>query len=163
MSATLYEISADYQRALSFDLESEEDADALIGLLAEIEDRFETKAENVIKFIRNIEATGAMIRVEEVRLAERRRAMEKQAERLTDYLAAHMRFVGMNQVKAGIFEAKFKKNPPSVHIVSQEEIPERFYRQADPVLDRSLIKDALKAGQAVPGAELVQAERLDIK
>lgn len=159
---SLYQIASDYERALGFDIGSEDDADALIQLLDEVQDRFEVKAENVAKYLANIEAEGAAYRAEEVRLAERRHAMERRAERLREYLAEQMRRLSLNDLAAGVFRLKFVKNPPSLNIYNEAAIPPGYFEPQPARLDRAAITRDLKSGHAVPGAEIKQDTRLRI-
>lgn len=162
MSETLYEIATQYREILAMDCDDEDEKAAMVNALDEIIDRFEQKAENVIKYIKNTEAWGAAIRAEEVRLAERRRTMERKAEQLTAYLEAMMTMTGKREVQAGIFQAKFKKNTQSIVVTDESLLDDRFFKISRTV-SKDAIKEALKAGEEVPGVILEQKERLAIK
>lgn len=47
-----------------------------------------------------------------------------------------------------------KPSPPRVEIVEQSLIPAIYWNRPDPVLDKRAVSDALKAGEAIPGAVL---------
>ena len=55
-----------------------------------------------------------------------------------------------------------KKNPPRVEVTDESLIPAEFisYR---PVIDKAAIKYAIEEGKEIPGAELVQSTRLDVR
>ena len=43
------------------------------------------------------------------------------------------------------------------------DVPEEFLKFKDPELDKVAFKKAIKAGESVPGCELVQRQNLQIK
>lgn len=163
MSESLYEIATQYQEILMMDAASDDERAAMVAAIDEIGERFEDKAENVIKFIRNTESDAEALRAEEKRLAERRKHLENKVVNLTNYLEAMMVLAGKRDMKAGIFTAKFRANPPSILIIDEAAIPRIFFINQAPVLSKSAIKDAIKEGQTVPGVEVVRGERLEIK
>ncbi len=63
------------------------------------------------------------------------------------------------------FEVKPQKNAAHVEIDDRALIPEEFVQVPEIkfIVDRTKIADALKAGQEVPGARLIQTMRLRIK
>ena len=163
MSEALYDIAERYREVMEIEGDDPDTIAARQAALDEIAEALDVKAESIIRFVRNLEANADAIKAEEKRLADRRRAMENKGEWLRGYLSDSMRRMGMTSVKAGIFEAKFKLNPPSVKIVNPDFIPSIFYIPQEPKLSLSAIKDAIKAGQVVPGAELQQGESLLIR
>ena len=49
------------------------------------------------------------------------------------------------------------KRQPRVEVQTESDVPARFWKAADPKLDKKALLDALKAGEAVPGACLSNA------
>ena len=162
-SEPLYAIADRYREILSIDMDDPDAKAALKAALDEVQEQFDLKAESIIRYIRNLEAQGDAIRAEEKHLADRRKAVENKAASLKDYIAESMRGLNLPSVKAGIFEAKFQKNPAALSIIDASKIPARFFIPQEPRLDNASLKDALKAGEAVDGAELVQGESLRIR
>lgn len=163
MSETLYEIADRYREILSMDATTDDERAALVNALDEAGGDFRQKAENVCAYIRNCEAYADTIRAEEVRLANKRQALQKKAEKLTSYLEAMMFMTGQSDIRAGIFDLKIVKNPPSITVLNEAEVPQEYYIQQAPLLSKQAIKEAIKAGISVPGIEVVQNERLRIK
>jgi hypothetical protein len=60
------------------------------------------------------------------------------------------------------FTFAVRKNPPKVEVVDEALIPPEFISYT-PVINKAAIKDALEEGKEVPGAELVQSTRLDVR
>lgn len=162
----LYQLAENYLQALDFltdpelDLPIEAINDTLEGLSWELEE----KAVNVTKFLRNMEATADAIKQAEEAMAKRRKALENRAKCLKDYLKGNMERTGISKIECPFFKLSIQKNPDSVNIVDEATIPEQFKEQVISwKIDKTAIKEAIKAGRAVPGAVLVNGTRLAIK
>ena len=159
----LYAIADRYREIIGIEADSDEAKGALRNALDEVQEQFDLKAESIIRYIRNLDAQSSALKAEEDRLAARRKAIDNKAAWLRDYIADQMRAMGLREVKAGIFEAKFRKNPASLTITNKALIPAQYFIAQEPRIDNAAIKEALKAGQAIDGAELVQGETLAIR
>ena len=159
---TLYEIATQYNEILSLDCDDDDTRAAMVNALDAIDGEFTDKVENVIRFIRNCEAEAGAIREEEKRLAAKRQGLERKAEKLTAYIEAMMVMVGKKEVQAGIFTAKFRQNPPSISVLDESALGDRFWITVRTV-SKTEIKKALASGEAVPGIEIIRNERLEIK
>lgn len=166
MSLTLYEITAEYRTAADkladLDLPDDVVADTLESLGGELE----TKATSVAAFVRNLEANAAAIKEAESHMATRRKAIENRAARVRDYLLSNMMVAGVQKIESPYFKLSVRENPPAVEIFEPGLIPREFMRQPEPpppAPDKTAIKDALKAGQDVPGCTLTRGVRLDIR
>ena len=159
---TLYEIEKQYQEILVID---ESDPDMLAAkkqALDEINESLEIKADNIARFIRNLDADITALKAEEERLAEKRKTLQNKQAWLKEYLFNTLKALNLQSVKAGIFTVAIRKNPPSVAVKDQTLIPQEFFI-VEPKLDLRAIAGRLKAGEQVPGAELTQGESLAIR
>lgn len=162
----LYEIAAEYRDAATklaeLDLDAQTIADTLEGLSGDLE----TKAQNVAFFVRNLEATAAAIKQAEADMAARRKAMENRADGLKRYIFESMTVAGIEKIECPHFRLAIKNNPAAVDVFEPGLVPASFMRTPEPpppALDKTAIKEALKAGQDVPGARLTSGQRLEIK
>jgi hypothetical protein len=163
---SLYALSANYRQALDFltdpelDLPLEAVNDTLEALGGELED----KAVNVAKFLRNMEATADAIKAAETDMAKRRKALENRVQWLKSYIKGNMEACGISKIECPYFKLSIQKNPSAVNILDENAIPAAFKEQVISwKIDKAAIKDAIKAGTAVPGAELTNGTRLAIK
>ena len=163
MSETLYQITDRYREILSLDAASEEERAALVTALDEADGDFRDKVENIVKFIRNCEADIESIRAEEIKLATKRQSLAKKTDNLTGYIGAMMMMTNQKELKAGIFDLKFVKNPPQIIVIDEAAIPREYFITAEPTLSKQALRDAIKAGAVIPGIEISQQERLKIK
>jgi len=167
MNISLYELAGEYHQAAvalsNMDLDDQTIADTLEGLSGALE----AKATNVAYFIKNLESTAEQIKLAEKQMADRRKAMENRAERIREYLKANMEVAGITQIECPHFKLSIKKNPPSVVIDAESQIPADYMTvpvAPPPAPDKKLIAAALKDGFEVPGCHLETGKtRLDIK
>ena len=153
----LYEITDAY-----LSLDEVEKTDEIIKVLDNIKDEFNEKVENTVKVIRNFEADIKALRDEEKRLADKRRSLEKKKEDLKEYLYFNMERMKIRKVNAGIFDINIQKNPQSIKIIDEATIPLK-YKILTYKLDKQTLKDDIKNGADIKGAELVQTEGIRIR
>ena len=155
----LYELSLAFQEVQNMEL----DPEVMQDTLDSIEDAIENKAENIAKLIRNLESDVAAYKEEEDRLKTKRQATENKVKWLKTYLEDNMKLTGKTKFKSGMFNFSIQKNPASVNITDEKIIPEEFLIQQPPKVDKTSLKEILKRGIEVPGAELKQTEGLRIR
>lgn len=163
---SLYQLSGNYLQALDFltdpevDLPLEVINDTLEALGGELED----KAVNVTKFLRNMEAVADAIKEAEESMAKRRKALENRVKWMKDYLKNNMEYSGISKIECPFFKLSIQKNPTAVNIFDEAAIPEQFKEQVISCkINKTAIKEAIKSGEAVKGAELTNGTRLVIK
>lgn len=162
----LYELAAQYRadadKLADLDLDEQTLADTLEGMGGELE----VKAQNVIMFTRNLEATAAAIKEAETQMAARRKAMENRAAGLRRYVLENMQFAGIQKIECPLFKLSIRENPAAVEIYEPGLIPSDYMKQPEtppPAPDKTAIKAAITAGTEVPGAKLTKGTRLEIK
>ena len=161
----LYELAAQYRSAADqlsdLDLPPEVVADTLESLSGELEE----KAQSVAMLIRNLEVTAEAIKAFEASQAERRKAIERRAESLKDYIRRNMEACGITKIEGTGITLSFRKSS-AVVIDEPALIPPEFMRQPEPpppAPDKKLIADAIKAGKEIAGAHVEHRQSLQIK
>ena len=155
--ATLYEITEAYLA-----LDNLEPTEEVIHYLKALDDGFDDKVENLTYVIKNYESDIESIKNEEKRLAGKRKNLENKITYYKKYLLENMKAINKEKVKAGIFSINIQKNKPKVVVWDQNLIEENYFRVKKEI-DKQKIKDDLKLGIEVKGAELVQDEGLRIR
>jgi hypothetical protein len=120
----------------------------------------------VAKFIKNIEAERVAIddALSQMKLREVR--LYNKIDYLTNYLKSNMEKSEINEISCPYFEIKIKKCPVSVNVIDEELVPIEYKRKVIKEtisIDKTKIKDAITGGAVIPGAELKQNTRLEIK
>jgi len=140
----------------------EEMTDEQAAALAALEMAFEQKADSILKYRQSLVAEAAASKAEEDRLAARRRALTKKADWLADYLLSEMSGLGIKKIAASVHKAAICIGPPKVSIEDVGTLPDEFVRIVrEP--DRNALKEAAKAGRALPpGVTIAQEPYLKI-
>lgn len=157
----LYELTDSYLKVLELIEAGEENLD---DTLESINDTIEVKAENYAKIIRNLEGNVNMLKAEIERLNSRKKSIEGNIDRLKENLKQAMILTGKEKIKTGLFNITVANNPVALNVFDESKIPENFFTyETIKKMDKSAIKDLLKAGQVIEGAELTQGKGLRIK
>lgn len=127
----------------------------------------EEKIEGMSLWWKNLTAEAAAIRAEEISLAARRNDLEKKADSLKQYLAEILEGTKFSTARVA---CSFRKSK-SVEITDEAEFIRQmqetqhfeFLKYSAPTINRTEITNALKAGQLVPGAQLIEKNNLSIK
>lgn len=155
----LYELN----RAIAdFDLEIDEETGEVTNLddLDALELERDTKVESIALWVKNLTAEAAAIKAEVQNLTKRQKAAENKAERLKDYLMGNLAGEKFKTPKVAISY----RTSEAVEILDEDLIPEEFLAiKTEYKPDKKAIKDELKAGGEVEGAELVKRTSLQIK
>ena len=160
---TIYEIDARISEILMrTDEETGEIPDEAFEELLQLNVAREVKIDNAACMVLDLAADAKKIREQELALAERRKRLENRAERIKKYVEFATRGEPFSsprvQVKYGhsqavdIDEAVFWKKPPAAYV-----------RVKAPEVDKNALKAALKAGEVVPGAALIERSYMMIK
>lgn len=166
MSLALYQIAAEHRAMVDRLMQHNDDAQSIADTIEAESYPLEVKAQNVAYAIRNLEASAAAIKDAEKQMAERRKAIEKRAEHVREYLKTCMEVAGVTKVECPHFALSIRKNPASVDIFEPALVPAQYMKQPEPpppVPDKKAIKADIDAGVEVPGAMLVHGTRLEIK
>lgn len=149
---TLYEINNELETAFYNCIDPE--TGEIVGGTEEL-DRLQMerneKIENTALFIKNLKAEAEMIQAEERRLTARRRTCENRAEWLKKYLADNLQGETFKSARTAISYRRTQ----SLNVTDIWKVPEEYVTIPDPVPDKRAITAALKAGEKIEGAELV--------
>lgn len=152
---TLYEIN---EAILScIDQESGEiiDGEKLDALQIERDE----KLENVALWIKDLKAEAEALKAEKQAFAERQKAAENKAESLKKWLSDALAGEKFKTTKVAV---SFRKTQ-SVQVPDILELDEKFVKFAEPTADKAAIKAAIKAGEEVKGAMLIDSVSLSVK
>lgn len=90
--------------------------------------------------------------------------LEKTRERLKDALSSAINTLGVEFLKGNEFLVKHRANPPKVDVTNEDEIPAEYIQtKLTKSVDKKKLGEGLKLGVQIPGARLLQSQRVDIK
>lgn len=124
----------------------------------------DVKLESLALAVKNLTAEAKAIREEETALAERRRSVEKKAERARQYLEFILQGEKFQTAKVAVSYRKSKKLELAPEFLeTAKTIYPYLLRFKEPEPDKAAITAELKAGFEIPGAELVESVSMQIK
>ena len=157
--ATLYELNNTYQYLLNMDLDEETLQDTLDSI--NFQDDLENKVDGYCRVLRELEAEEEKFSAEIKRLQEAKKRITTRKEKLKTNLQENLISMNALKVNAGTFALSFRKSK-KVEIENETLLAEKFFKVKKEVNKTELAK-ALKAGEEVAGASLVESMNLQIK
>ena len=157
---TLYEIDRRIDDFLCYaeDMELSEDEikDTLDSLMM---DRTE-KIDNIACYYKNLAAEAEAIKLEEVKLRDRRQAIDNKADRVKAYLD---RALAGNRFESARVKVTYRKSEQVV-VEDLEKLGKQFLRIKQTVEpNKGLIKEVIKTGAEVEGARLEVKNNISVK
>lgn len=123
----------------------------------EIAQELQTKGANVIGYIRNTELLIDAMKAEEKRIADIRKTGEAKLEKFKQYVLENMERLGLSKIQTELGALSVSKNPMSVEIENEEEIPKEFKQEVVTTkIDKTAIKSHFKTtGEIIPGTKII--------
>ena len=150
--ATLYELTEQAKSLYYLLQEGEIDEQTFKDTLEAI--GTEEKAESYCKIIKQFQNDVVMFANEIDRLKARKKSAENAVERMKSALLLFMDQTKQDKIKAGTFSI-YTATTQSVNIKDQNAIPCIYLVEQPPTINKTAIKQAIKDGETVAGAELV--------
>ncbi|HAT4156662.1 siphovirus Gp157 family protein [Clostridium perfringens] len=163
----LYELTQNYRNLESLlDNLGEQEGltvEMIHGALGQVEDDINTKIENTCKVIKEIEADSIGIDEEIKRLSALKKQKENAVKKLKEYVEFEMNGIGLNKVEGKLFKISFRKSKV-VKVLDETKIPKEFIKvKTTESISKTDLGKALKNGEIIEGAELVENKTLQIK
>lgn len=164
---TLYEISNDLRDVYN-KLENGEGIDEngelnpeLITALQVSENNLKAKGIDIGYVIKSFDDEIAIYEREIKRLTDRKRALQNTQERIKERLISAMQEFGIIDIKGQTLKVSLRKSE-CVEIDNVDLLDDKFKR-VKVEADKTAIKNAIKEGEQVVGARIVQKDNLQIK
>lgn len=140
--------------------------DTLDGMEIEIQE----KAESVALYIKKLNYEIQAIKAEKSSLDARLKAKEKSGKNMLEYLKNCMEAVKLKKIETPRALISIRNNPESVEIADERSFitwaqnnNDDLLRHKDPEVNKTAVKQLLKAGEEVPYAKLIRTQSLTIK
>lgn len=157
----LYELTRNWNEVQS--LAEQLDSETLKDTLDSINEEIEIKVENTAKVIKNLEGDSDVLKAEIKRLSDKKKAIDNNIKGIKSYLQIEMERVGKEKIKGPLFSVNIQNNPQSLDIQDETYIPEGFYVEQEPALDKKQLLKEIKDGLEVPGVEIKQTRSLRLR
>ena len=153
--ATLYEIDEEILNCV--DMETGEIID--VERLGQLQLAREDKVEGIALWIKNLLSDVDAIKSEEEKLAQRRKVNENKAKNLKEYLS---KFLNGQKFKTPKVSISYRKSE-SVEVTDLSKLDDDYLKFAEPTVDKTKVKKALKAGTVLQGVSLVENQNIQIR
>ena len=168
--ASIYNISNDLKKIYEdldngngIDLETGEIKPEIMQQLSISRNELETKAVDYGYVIKAFDDEIDIIEREIERLEERKAYVKKNKERMKTIVGSAMEEFGINKIKSETLQLSFRKSE-SVEVFDESLVDEKFKKVKTEIsLDKTAIKNAIKNGEDVQGAKIVEKNNLQIK
>lgn len=159
--ANLYEINRQIEEAwnAAIDPETGEISEDLYGRFEALQMERDEKIENIGLWIKNLRSDADQIKAEKMALAEREQKTRNKADRLAAYLESAL---DGEKIQTPRLSISYRRSSV-VECQDLKLVPFEFLRIKEPEVDKTAVKNALKAGTAVPGCELAEHVSMIIK
>lgn len=155
---TLYELTGQFLEINNMDADDETKLDTLDSI--DWETNYEEKIENCIKVVKNKEANMEARNNEIKRLTELNKVDERVNKRIKEAVKDSLLLTGRDRVDTSLFKVSFRKSEAVE--VDDLLLPEA-YKVATWKADKKRLKEDLKNGFEILGAELVERKNLSIR
>lgn len=161
--ATLYEVNQNIlncittEEGMTVNTETGEVID--LEALEQLELERSEKIRNIALWIKNLKSDAVALDAEEKAFKARKDAAKRKAEQLSKYLAD---VLNGEKVTGTDFAISWRKST-AVNVLDEKALPPTFLVPQPPKVDKTGISKALKAGETVSGAELIERQNMTIK
>lgn len=147
----LYDIANEYAQLLNEELP----ADMIADTVEAFEGEFTDKVENILGLIKNEQYTCDALKAEAKKLNERAKATQNRIDNLKSYIIESMNTLDKKSMNAGVHSLTVRAPSKSVNIIDAHKLPAEFVEYVTEVKpDKNLIKEKLKLGEQIEGAEM---------
>ena len=117
----------------------------------------QNKSIGIIGYIQNKEALIDAVDTQIKRLQELKKAESNSVDKFKQYVKENMEKLGIQKLETEIGKMSITKNPLSVEIQNEDEIPADFKQEVVTTkIDKTAIKNYFKeTGEIVPGARII--------
>ena len=162
----LYELNQNFNNLVSV-LENTEDEnikELIKNSMDQLALETNEKIENIIKYIKNLEAEAEALEKESKRLNDRKIRTLKKVDNLKGYLKDFTNTLDSKKYNTGIFNISIRKNAAAIIIDNEFLVPDEFCKtEIIRKVDKIALKEKLKAGEVIEGVKLQQSESIIIK
>lgn len=162
---TLFDLTGDWLRLYDMADDPDTDPQAFFDTMEGIEGEIEDKADGYACVIAKLNGEAKAIKEQEERLSKRRKAIEDNVKFMKDVLQDAMEITGKTKFKTTLFSFGIQNNPETVVLDTDiYSIPDKFIKYAEPEVNKTAIRNAIKNGEDMSGiAHLVQTRGLRIR
>lgn len=115
------------------------------------------KSTSIIGYVRNSELMSEAIKNEIDRLTAMKKAVDNRIDKFKEYVKENMQHLEVEKIETELGTLSIAKNPASVEIYDETLITDEYKKEKVTIsIDKTAIKNDIKAGKEVQGARLIE-------
>jgi hypothetical protein len=136
------------------------DEDVKQETIEQLNDLLINKVDGCVMYFEQLNNQIAYIVEKQKEVAEYKKRLEKKAAKFEEYVNACLKMSGKELLQGEIHQIKKRKPSKVVSIVDENLIPAKYWKipEAPPKLQLAELKNDLKKGEAIDGAQLVDGK-----
>jgi hypothetical protein len=163
MSNSLYNLTNDFAAVVNQLEKTELDSEVLQDTLDSLQAPIEEKVENIVKYMKSLEALADAKKLEAKRLSDSASSDLKKVEWFKNYMADNLKKANITKLQAGIFSLGWRKGTEVVQIdetktPTADEAPHLYLYQEPKFIGKTDLKKLIKEGKEIPGVSLFRNE-----
>lgn len=159
---SLFKLTEQYNQVREMLLDGEIDPQTAADTLEAIEGAKEAKIDNIVTWIKQIESDIDQIDQYVKDKQVQKSAMKNTISRLKDNLIVSLGNAGQKRYTTEHYRLSIRNNH-KVQINDSTQLPDKYWKQKDPEVNKKAIADDIKNGVKVPGAEYVLSPSITMK
>lgn len=154
---SLYNITNNFVELMDKAQEGELTEEEYNRLGEELALELQKKSGNIIGYIQNEESLIGAVDLQIKRLQEFKKAKQNNIDKFKQYTKDNMDRLGITKIETELGVLSIAKNPISVEIENEEEIPDAFIQEiVTKKIDKTAIKNHFKTtGEVIPGTKII--------
>lgn len=162
---TLYNLTGQYLELLEMAQDETMDQKMIKDTMEGVEGEYESKAEGYAMVLANLAANDEALKKEMDKMAEKRKLIKNNMERIRRNLKESMIATGKRKFSTALFSFRVQNAAPSLNILDEKKIPKDFWKPQDPILDKkALLAEVKKDPEKYTGCATIKtSEALVIK
>jgi cell division septum initiation protein DivIVA len=156
--SNLYQLTNDFMEIVNQLEEMELDSEVLQDTLDSLQAPIEEKVENIVKYMKSLEALADAKKLEAKRLSDSASSDLKKVEWFKNYMADNLKKANITKLQAGIFSLGWRKGTEVVQ-VDVNKLPMEYHKQTYVPMTKTELKYLIKEeGKEIPGVSIVRNE-----
>ena len=154
---TLYNITNKFAELMDMAENGELTEEQYNALGEQLTLELQQKGSGIIGYTQNEEAFIEAVDFQIKRLQDLKKARQNKLEKFKQYVKENMDRLGITKMDTELGTLSISKNPMSVEIENEEEVPKEFKQEVVTIkIDKTAIKNHFKAtGEIIPGTRII--------
>lgn len=153
---TIYELSGEYVEILEMLEDGDAEPEEVEERMKELNDSLDQKFDGYMRVYLQLDAEEEALEKEIKRLQAKKNHVSNGKERIKSTFQTVMLATGKNKINSELFSATIKDTAGKVIVDIQEDVPQEFWIQPDPEINKSKLKAYIKQN---PNCEFAHIEK----